>query len=163
MGRQINFFMVQCDESDLLTEVEKGRWFVIDASANRLTVEEAVRSNSLQLFFANGESRIINYSKVDQLDPSVSDVIEFSRSRTWDGKVYRPGRLWAEMNICNHNHDPISRKIELEKFFNKLVRYCRKWTKVGESGCYYVAPNALRFFSDEGFVYRINDFARMSD
>lgn len=151
MGKQIEFFMANTDEIELLHKVSEQKDLILNDKALPMTLEEAANSSSLSLFIVSGEAMVYK-SNSGFLDAIVSEAIQFSRGMRRDSNVIRTSRLWAESMYYDSNHK-LTKK---SKYFNDMFSFYVNWIKRNfkPSKCknYFIGNEAYRLYKEEGYI-----------
>ena len=163
MGKQVNFYMTAADEASFVEFVRSDRSvgiFMYAMPTNDLPLlaelpkPGAPFALSLWLWSRDHspvpEIVYIPEQRYYVVDSFASEVIEFSRSCTDEGRLVR-GRIWAEMSGWRRN-DPgtiIKKGQAFSKWFDRLANWIRRRSVRDEYGD-YVMPGAAEFARQGG-------------
>jgi hypothetical protein len=153
MGRQIGFFMINEDETELIKIVIESGDIFIDDKGEKISPDEI--KNDYLFWIVSPQSKIVmtDYGHVD--DDRV-EAIQFERSQIIDQQIVRPGRLWVQLRYYSskgENYRIITKDKWLEKKYNVYKRWIIKNCTINKDKIlrYYIGKETYRLYKEEGY------------
>jgi hypothetical protein len=156
MGKQIVFYAIEQDYSDLLTFLQDNGLRALpeiiqtDTEIESVLLDQFRIPDSQEFFYllpdtlSDTEAIYVEMAKnpsLSKLTTYGSPVIEFVPCKYRNNQVYE-GRFYWELD-SNDRFYPI-----ILKKYNKIVRYIRKWEQTDQFG-FYVAPHTANLAKKE--------------
>lgn len=164
MGKQINFFMLNTDEKDLLDYIFSQGDKIVDAKGNEINMNylnkdivytgEAINPPPLIQFFIVSKESIIVKSKSNFIDQITSDVIEVSRStiKHKNGeKTITSGRIWAEFKYYDSNRQLKKKEKWFQQKLNNYINWVKKNLTPNKDKDFFVGRNTYKKIKDENY------------
>jgi len=165
MGSQVKFYMTPSDEYEFVDFVRSDRdvaifpYFSPRREPSLLdNLAEAKEGTGFTLWLwdrTNSPAPVLDYVHQQgyyTVDRFASEVIEFSRSYMYEGRLVR-GRIWAEMTGWRMD-DPsatFSKSESFQKWFKRLANWIRR-KSIKDSIGDYLMPGAQQFLRDGGHL-----------
>lgn len=154
MGRQICFFIAESDEEEFVRFVFESNDFIVSPRNQKLTLKSILDSTyqDLSKYYIVTANSCINQFSSGIIDPTISDVIEFKRSRIEkDNKTFY-WRLWAEFKYYDEDGEVILK----EKWFRNKFDSYRKWIKknyrISKDKDFYIGDGAFKLYNEGNLI-----------
>ena len=177
MGRQICFFATPTDYFLLFDYIVESEWFFIDDSGNEISldrVKETVQSHydnqgfHLRFYITKKDFKIVRNvynndgEKIICVDSLYSDVIEIIICSRPPSNIhglvklpnqYGHGRFWYERQYYDQIGNILTKRLDLDKMHQALVRKVRKnGINSKRKFAYYILPDAYRRYKEGTFI-----------
>jgi hypothetical protein len=158
MGKQVNFYMMESDESQFIEFARTGRDLCIIPfplrTASVPCLAELPKLDipfwySVCLWDRSGSTdpalRYVSQQKYWIVDELNSEVIVFSRSIIDQGRLVR-GRIWAEFIVWKQSDPPerLRKSKAFENWFDRLGRWIKRHSTRDANGD-YILPGAIEY------------------
>ena len=142
--------MAKADEIEFVKYIEKNGDHLVNRHAEIISINDFINENILQAFLLFPLSKIVTDKNIF-LDINTSDVIEFTRSRSYQEKTLSYGRLWAEFILCNEQNQSFRKDKWFEKKYNAYKQWIIRYFCLSDDKGYYIGPSAYALKKDEGY------------
>lgn len=157
MGKQIRFFMLNCDEKKFLDYVKESGDPIFDKKSNPIEldkfgriIEKIDQPSIKQIFITSPESKIIK-DENGFIDQILSDVIVFRRCSTTEEKMVWEGRIWAEFKYYDDSGEMIQKEKWFEQKFNKYKSWIKKNSRISVDKDSYIGVKAYKLYKEKGY------------
>lgn len=150
MGKQLEFFMTKADELEFLNVILVNHFLIMDNRATIISINEAIDSNELSLFFTFENAKICK-SNNGFLDVIISEAIQFSRSMNIDYCSIRSGRIWGEFKYYNSSNELTTKSMQMSDMYCTLAKWIKKNMKQSKCKNFYIGNAAYSFYKAEGY------------
>lgn len=162
MGKQIRFFMTVSDEKRFVEECINRNNLIL-VSKRFINGEMAILGEDIseepQIFITYPGSKINLFDSSYVINPTSSEVIEFSRCTEMGEKILDQGRLWIETNWREDGVLCKKSKIIVDSY-NHIVKWLKKTYRISKDNNYYIGDDAFRLYSETGWKMRIGPICK---
>jgi len=156
MGKQVNFFMAEKDELLFLEKVEELGYIIYndDDERNRIQVDknDIICSNWLELYISfNGANIPKDGEFINQI---CSEIVQYSRCRSWVEGNLSPGRIWGEFKYWDSNDELATKSSEFNEMYNTLAKWLKKNMKLSTDKSFYIGEYAYQLYKEKQYVMR---------
>jgi hypothetical protein len=145
MRRQINFFLLNEDETEFLEYIHSLGDGIISSRGCPLNNEDITGQNMAQVYIKLSQS-IIKIRESGYLETFESNVIEYCRTRMSGLQRYDNGRLWVELYDFNEAGYPFKKEKWLEDKYVLYKKWIIKHARISKNKYFYIGDAAYKLY-----------------